>query len=97
MGRRAESIVNVFCFEVVERGMRKRDGEMDVGKGRVIGKRTLNFQQRRSLSVEAGFGSLSLHSFARIGCPWLSYVYACVVENDWAQFHKCVMHDNIHM
>lgn len=41
---------------------------MDVGKGRVIGKRASNFQQRRSLSVEAAFGSLPLHSFARIGC-----------------------------
>lgn len=59
MGRRAESIVDVFCVEVVERQMRKEMGEMDVGKGRVIGriigkaigkaigKRAPNFQPRR--------------------------------------------------
>lgn len=55
MGRRAESIVDVFCVEVVERQMRKEMGEMDVGKGRVIGriigkaigKRAPNFQPSR--------------------------------------------------
>lgn len=55
MGRRAESIVDVFCVEVVERQMRKEMGEMDVGKatvigriiGKAIGKRAPNFQQSR--------------------------------------------------
>lgn len=47
---------------------------MDVGKGRVIGKRASNFQQRRSLSVEAAFGSLSPAQFCQNRVrPWSSY------------------------
>lgn len=55
MGRRAESIVNVFCVEVVEREMRKEDGGNGCWEGEGYWKTSIQFPTTK---VAIGGGSI---------------------------------------